>query len=62
MVAKRTAQLQQAQSELIQQEKLATLGQVAGGIAHEIRNPLNVIKTSSYYLLNVDSPSEAKDS
>ncbi len=60
LVAKRTAQLQQAQADLIQQEKLAILGQVAGGIAHEIRNPLNVIKTSSYYLLNVDSPSEEK--
>jgi two-component system sensor kinase FixL len=60
LVAKRTAQLQQAQSELIQKEKLATLGQVAGGIAHEIRNPLNVIKTSSYYLLNVDDPSKEK--
>lgn len=33
-------------------ERLATLGQVAGGIAHELRNPLNVVKTSVYYLLN----------
>lgn len=60
LVEERTSQLQQAQSALIQKEKLATLGQVAGGIAHEIRNPLNVIRTSSYFLLNVDSPSEEK--
>lgn len=60
LVEERTAQLQQAQAELIQKERLATLGQVAGGIAHEIRNPLNVIKTSSYYLLNVGNPSEEK--
>lgn len=31
-------------------ERLATIGQVAGGIAHELRNPLNVIRTSVYYL------------
>jgi len=35
-----------------QTDRLAAIGQVAGGIAHELRNPLNVIKTSVYYLLN----------
>jgi signal transduction histidine kinase len=33
-------------------ERLATIGRVAGGIAHELRNPLNVVKTSVYYILN----------
>jgi signal transduction histidine kinase len=36
-------------------ERLATIGKVAGGIAHELRNPLNVVKTSVYYLLNAKS-------
>jgi signal transduction histidine kinase len=43
-----------------QVERLATIGQVAGGIAHELRNPLNVIKTSVYYLRNSTNVSQEK--
>jgi len=41
-------------------ERLAAIGQVAGGIAHELRNPLNVIKTSIYYLQSARNPTPAK--
>ncbi len=56
----KTQELKAAQAELVRQEKLATLGQLSGGIAHEIRNPLNAVKTSAYYLLHAPNPTEAK--
>ncbi len=39
-------------AKLQRSERFAALGQVTGGIAHEMRNPLNVIKTSVYFLQN----------
>lgn len=42
-VREKTDALQRAQSEIAQSEKLAALGYLSAGMAHEIRNPLNSI-------------------
>jgi signal transduction histidine kinase len=42
-VREKTEALQKAQSEIAQSEKLAVLGYLSAGMAHEIRNPLNSI-------------------
>ncbi|MFI5325909.1 MAG: GAF domain-containing protein, partial [Candidatus Rokuibacteriota bacterium] len=50
--------LHETQEELVRKEKLATLGQLAGGVGHELRNPLGVIKNSVYYLNMILPPDE----
>lgn len=45
-VSERSRELERAQIQLIQQEKLSTLGQLIAGIGHEINNPLGCIASN----------------
>ncbi len=49
-VRERTEKLRAAHSEVIASERLAAIGIMAREVAHGLRNPLNVISTSLYYL------------
>ena len=51
--------LQSTQAQLIQKEKLASLGELTAGIAHEIQNPLNFVNNFSE--LSVDLADELED-
>jgi len=59
LVEERTQDLREAQTQLIKAEKMITLGELAGSVGHELRNPLAVIR-NSVYLLKSASTDEAK--
>jgi two-component system, NtrC family, sensor kinase len=52
-------ELRNAQDRLIQTEKLASLGQLTAGIAHEIKNPLNFV--NNFAALSAELTDELKD-
>lgn len=57
-VEERTKQLMDAQQTLVRNEKLAVLGQVAGSVGHELRNPLGVMNNAVYFLQTVLSDAD----
>ena len=51
--------MKNTQSQLIQSEKMASLGELTAGIAHEIQNPLNFVNNFSE--VNTELIDEMKD-
>jgi PAS domain S-box-containing protein len=54
-LAQRSEQLLAAQEELVRKEKLAILGQLAGSVGHELRNPLGVLSNAVYFLKSIQT-------
>jgi two-component system sensor kinase FixL len=50
LVEERTRELHDAQARLVRKERLAVLGELAGSVAHELRNPLGAIRNGAYLL------------
>jgi len=61
LVEKKTRQLKEAQEQLLKAERLATIGQVAAMVGHDLRNPLTGIAGAVYYLkMKLDSQMDEK--
>jgi signal transduction histidine kinase len=66
VVAERTRELSRTQDALHRSEKLASLGQFAAGVAHEVNNPAAVVTANLRYVLDVvdaegEFPADARD-
>jgi len=51
-------ELKEMQDKLTQMEKLKAIGQLASGVAHDMRNPLGIITQAVSYLEQIISPAE----
>jgi len=58
---KSSLELERTYRELAQTEKLAAVGQMTAGIAHEIKNPLGIIQGSAQVVANPDRPIEMRE-
>jgi two-component system NtrC family sensor kinase len=56
-VEERSEELRQVQDVLVQSEKLASMGKIAAGVAHEINNPLTSILLNTHLMLEKAEPS-----
>jgi two-component system NtrC family sensor kinase len=60
-VQKKTSEIYRAQEHLINTEKLASLGRMAAGVAHEINSPLTGIVTFAHLMLKRTPPENTQD-
>ena len=58
-INKANSDLKDAQAQLVQSEKMASLGQLTAGIAHEIKNPLNFV--TNFSELTIDLATELNE-
>lgn len=60
LVAERTQELMDTQTELVRKERLATLGQLTATVSHELRNPLGAMRPSLYIVQKTTDPKNEK--
>lgn len=59
-VDERTKELRETQGKLVEQEKLAALGMMSSAVAHELRNPMAVVRLATYSLKKKFPEKDAK--
>ena len=62
IMAQDITQLRLSEQQLLQDRKMVAIGQLAAGVAHEIRNPLGVIRNYCYLMKNTQEPDRIEKS